>query len=117
MNGDRLKKLRLKKGLTQEELGNILGVKKASISSYEKGERTPTIEHLISLIQIFNVTSDYLLGIDYLVEIKDEQRPKYVPVTKEELKFINELKKDKMVYDILLDDPLRGANLIKNKIG
>ncbi len=117
MNGERLRKLRKSKGLTQEQLGNILGVKKASISSYEKEERTPTIEHLISMIQFFNVSSDYLLGSDFLIEIEDKERKKYIPITKEEIDFINELKKDKMVYNILLDDPIRGANLIKNKIG
>ena len=35
----------------------------------------------------------------------------------ERYKFIEELKKDKMVYDILFEDPKRGADLIKKKIG
>ncbi len=38
-------------------------------------------------------------------------------MTKEEVTFINELKKNKMLYDILLQDPKRGIDLLKTKIG
>ena len=41
----------------------------------------------------------------------------YVAMTKEEIVFIEELKKNKMVYDILLHDPKRGADLVKKEIG
>ena len=35
MTGERIKKLRKEKGLTQEQLGNLLGVKKSAIAKYE----------------------------------------------------------------------------------
>ena len=35
--GNRIKKMRLEKGLTQEELGELLGVKKAAVQKYENG--------------------------------------------------------------------------------
>ncbi|WP_199427066.1 helix-turn-helix domain-containing protein [Thermaerobacillus caldiproteolyticus] len=62
MLGDRLKKLRLEKKLTQEELGKRINVTKVSISGYENGNRTPDTETLQKLADFFNVTTDYLLG-------------------------------------------------------
>ena len=47
--GKRLKEARIKKGMSQEELGNILGVSKVSICGYEKGTRTPTMENFLDL--------------------------------------------------------------------
>ena len=38
-------------------------------------------------------------------------------MTNEEVRFIEELKKDKLVYNILFEDPKRGVDLIKKKIG
>lgn len=62
MLGDRLRRLRLEKKLTQEELGKKINVTKVSISGYEKGNRTPDTETLQKLADFFNVTTDYLLG-------------------------------------------------------
>lgn len=117
INGERLKKLRNKKGLTQAELGEMLGLGKSAICCYEKGTRSPSLETIMDLVNIFAVSSDYLLGIDKLIEINIGENKTYIPMTVEELKFIEELKKDKMVYDILFEDPKRGADLIKKKIG
>ena len=62
MRGDRLKKLRQEKKLTQEQLGKIIHVSKVSISGYESGDRTPDTENLSRLANYFEVTTDYLLG-------------------------------------------------------
>ncbi|KMY62993.1 transcriptional repressor of PBSX s [Geobacillus stearothermophilus] len=62
MLGDRLRKLRQEKKLTQEELGKKINVTKVSISGYENGNRTPDTETLQKLADFFNVTTDYLLG-------------------------------------------------------
>jgi repressor LexA len=117
INGSRLKKLRKNKGLTQEELGELIGLGKSAVCCYEKELRSPSSETIIDLVNIFAVSADYLLGIDELVEITFEDNKTYIPMTNEEIKFIEELKKDKMVYDILFEDPKRGADLIKKKIG
>ena len=49
--GERLKEARLKKGLTQSQLGELLEVSKVSICGYEKGTRTPTMEKFLALIR------------------------------------------------------------------
>lgn len=64
MFGDRLKELRNSKNLSQDDLGKILGVRKSSISNWETDKATPTYEILTKLAQYFNVTTDYLLGLN-----------------------------------------------------
>ena len=118
LNGSRLREVRKRKGLTQTELGELIGVGKSAICCYEKETRNPTLEAVIEMIHVFGVSADYLLGSDYLVKISNnEKETQFVQMTKEEIIFIDELKKNKMVYDILLQDPRRGAELIKKEIG
>ncbi|KEI75858.1 helix-turn-helix domain-containing protein [Clostridium botulinum] len=62
MFGDRLRELREEKQLTQEELGKLLNVSRQAVSSYEKGENEPTIDALVKIANIFNVSLDYLLS-------------------------------------------------------
>ena len=63
--GERIKQLRQSKGLTQEELGEYIGVKKAAITKYEKGNvknmKRSTIE---TLSKLFEVSPSYLMCLD-----------------------------------------------------
>ena len=63
MIGERLKDLRTKKELTQQQLGEKLGVSSMTISNYENEVRTPDSKFIVDAAEYFNVTSDYLLGI------------------------------------------------------
>ena len=58
---EKLKALRLENGLTQDELGEKLYLSRSSISSYEIGRNEPTIETIIAVSDLFNVTADELL--------------------------------------------------------
>lgn len=58
----RVKALRESKGLSQDALGKIIGVKRYSVYTYEKGRNYPDIPRLIALADYFDVTTDYLLG-------------------------------------------------------
>ena len=63
---ERLKQLRLEKGVKQEEVARIIGITKSAYSNYEQGIREPSFEILIKLCKYFDVTADYLLGLtDY----------------------------------------------------
>lgn len=64
--GEKVKKLRHEKDLTQQQLAKLLGVAVSAISSYESGNRYPSYEVLISLARIFHVSTDYLLGLEKL---------------------------------------------------
>lgn len=60
---DRLRLLRQERALTQQELGHILNLSKANISKFETGKLQPNLDHLITLVQYFDVPAEYLLGI------------------------------------------------------
>ncbi len=59
---ERLKELRLEKGLGQVELANALNVSKGIISLWENGLREPKLSNLITLAKFFEVSLDYLVG-------------------------------------------------------
>ena len=61
---NRIKTLRLKQKLKQEELSKIINVSQASLSGYESGRYEPDYKTLLNLAAFFNVTTDYLLGND-----------------------------------------------------
>ncbi|MCI8889250.1 MAG: helix-turn-helix transcriptional regulator [Hungatella sp.] len=58
----RIKQLRIEQEYTQKQLADKIGLTPKMISFYENGERVPPIDILLKLVQIFNVSSDYLLG-------------------------------------------------------
>lgn len=61
--GQRMKELRIEKRMTQEQLGKIIGVTKASISGYENGTREPDQASTKRLAKLFDVSTDYILGV------------------------------------------------------
>ena len=67
--GNTLKTLRLQNNFTQAQLAQRLGVTKSVISAYETGLRMPSYDVLISISQIFKVTTDYLLGLEKKQEL------------------------------------------------
>ncbi len=62
--GARLKMLRIKNNMTQAQLAKKLGLTKSVISAYETGLRLPSYDVLISIIRLFKVSADYMLGIE-----------------------------------------------------
>ena len=60
--GERLKDLRSKKGYTQKQVAEILKVGRATIAGYETKSIYPDYEKLIVLANLFNCSTDYLLG-------------------------------------------------------
>lgn len=59
---ERIRELRIERGLTQEEVGEIIGVKRYSVYSYEKGRACPEMRSLVALAEYFDVSMDYLAG-------------------------------------------------------
>ncbi len=59
---ERIKELRLARGMSQDALGKVVGVKKFSISGYENGKNFPEVPGLMGLADYFGVSTDYLLG-------------------------------------------------------
>ncbi len=113
--GKRLKETRKKANITQQQLGNMVGVTKVSICCYENGTRTPTLETLIDLADSLNVHLNYLLGVDALA-IDEDDKTNTVNIAKDEIELIKELRKHIKLYEKMLDDPKRVMDYFEQKI-
>ena len=59
---ERIKQLRKKKGISQSELAELIGVKNNTVSTWERGTRKPDFEALNLLSNYFEVSFEYILG-------------------------------------------------------
>ena len=75
MLGTRIKDLRKEFGLSQVELAMRMEVTKQTISNWENENIQPSIDMLVSLAIVFNVTTDYLLGLDDVPRLSIEGLP------------------------------------------
>ena len=65
----RLKTLRLERDLTQKALGKIVGVSTVAVQCWERGEKKPSMDAIISLSKALKVSVDSLLGLS--IEMQD----------------------------------------------
>lgn len=92
---NRIKELRLKKGISQRQLAKEIGISEQSISKYEHNKRNPKIDKLQKLANYFGVSVSYLQGVN---EIPND----LVFSTKQEaIAFIHEIMK---AQNIKLED-------------
>ena len=113
--GARLRDLRLTNNMTQSVLGKLINVTKVSICCYEKGTRLPSLETLVDLSEVFKVSVDYLLGSDALI-VSDNNSSYGAKMASEEIAFIKEIRKYNSLYNQLISDPKRFAELIDKKL-
>ena len=73
---EKLQELRKQKGLTQEELAQVLFVSRTAVSKWESGRGYPNIESLKAMSKIFKVTVDELLSGEELLTISQEDNKK-----------------------------------------
>ena len=62
MIGKVIKELRLEQGLSQAQLGKLIGVSQKAIDYWEREINEPKASYIIKLADYFNVSTDYLLG-------------------------------------------------------
>lgn len=60
----RLRELRTERKLSMKQLSQKIDTTDATISNWENGVNEPKISYLIRLAKFFNVSSDYLLGLE-----------------------------------------------------
>ena len=65
---ERIHELRMRQGYTQVSLAKKLGVSKQAVSNWENGNIQPSIDMLIRIADLFSVTTDYLLGREYVLQ-------------------------------------------------
>ncbi len=102
--GYRLRELRRSRSWSQTDLGNKLGVSKVSVSGYEKGTRVPSMDILLMIIKLFDVSADYMLGRDLnLVMEEDENEP--FSISNKDVEIIKEIKKNPKLYNTIAVNP------------
>ena len=62
--GDKLREARKNKGYTQEQIAHLLGIAKSTYTGYEKGVREPDVFKIKRLVEVLDVDSSWLLGVD-----------------------------------------------------
>ena len=112
--GKRIKLLRIQKRLSQEELGNYLGVTKVSICGYKKEKRVPNADNLEKLANFFGVSIDYLYGRDNYVVCESDNSILFF--SDEDIKIIETIKQFPEIYNLASLNPLRLCNFIDRKI-
>ncbi len=87
---NRLKQLRLERGLLQSDIAKVIKKSERIVGFYETGERDMNTETLSILADFFNVSIDYLLGKTNIKNIEDEFKFAYHKeiegLTEEEIK-------------------------------
>lgn len=100
--GDRLKSLRQKAGMTQQQVAFAIGKSKGNVSGYENGSFEPSANTIIKLSECFNISTDYLLlGEDECASTNN-------PLTEGEEEIMN------LVHPLAERDKIRVAGVIEN---
>lgn len=107
MNADNLKAARKKSGKTQKEIADIIGVGQSTYKNYECGIREPNGDTIVALANIFNVTTDYLLG-------RPGAAPPENPI--DQIPTVDEMERDLFREWLTLDKSARTAflNVLRN---
>ena len=66
--GEKIQKLRKQQGLSQEALAEKVTVTRQTISKWELGQSLPDLDFIAQLSEIFNVSSDYLIKDEMVVQ-------------------------------------------------
>ena len=103
ITAERIKQLRKKKGISQSELAELIGVKTNTVSTWERGTRKPDFEALNLLSNYFEVSFEYIIGSS------DKEEARVVP-TQDEL--------DELALSALADelyDHVKKYSMLSNK--
>ncbi len=114
---DRLKLLRKEKRLTQVKLGEMLNYGYTAIANYESGRNQPSIPDLKKIASIFNVSMDYLLGVNDIRHpyVIDDETAKFNEFRRYYAMLNEESKEDLMLYmQFLVDrqDRVKGHKIV-----
>ncbi len=68
----RLREVRENRRKTQQDMAKMLGISSVGYGGWERGDAEPSISNLVKLCQFFDVSADWLIGLD---KAKPEQKP------------------------------------------
>lgn len=114
--GTILKQLREEKGITQQQLSELLHVGRPTVAGYETKGKEPDFDKIVWLAEYFDVTVDYLLG-----KTKERKQAKKSTPNSDELEILKRkfvkygiIKEDEDLTSEQLDDYLKKLSTIIN---
>lgn len=75
--GEKLKKARIKKGLSQQEFGNLINCSHSTIGSYERGRLNISTKKLIKISEILEVPITYFIKEEEKIKQQENNKEKY----------------------------------------
>ena len=117
--GEKIKQLRKSSGLTQQQLGEKIGVSAISIRKYESGDRIPSTTTLKVIADIFNVSLEELRSIKPLSNQEQTYINTKTNTTTHDLAYRKTMKdiSDSEAYDALMKLQCYAYNRSKNYVG
>ncbi len=107
----RLKELRKEHNMTQEQLAKKINKTRSTIAGYETERKEPDFDTLVTLASIFNISTDYLLGLTDSKERYSTSDTIIIPVVSETLNHQNILVKENICgYSALLSNETGEGN-------
>ena len=85
-----LRKLRLSKGISQQQLADVIGTTQQSINKYENHSTEPDIDTLVKLADYFEISIDYLVGH---TSSKNASPMEELTLTHKEIVFLKDFRK------------------------
>ena len=118
MIGKRIRELRVNQGLTLKKLGEMLNLGESTISMYENGNRSPDYNTILRMSEIFEVTTDHLLGkTDDIISVSNifPLKTKAVPLLGEIVAGQPRYAEEQYEYYIEIDDVIKADFCLKVK--
>ena len=100
LSGTRIKKKRTEMGLSQEQLGDLIGVSKVAVWGYENGTKTPKVDNFLKLVDVLNLTPDELLERDVNVVCEGVDTYSF-KLSKKEVELIKKIRKNESIRNKL----------------
>lgn len=94
---ERLKECRVRRGLQQDELARLLKTNASTMSRIENGKKQPDPEMIIMIAELFNVSTDYLLG---LVDDPHVTHDEYMNEMMEKYKFVGTVFSEEILKEL-----------------
>ena len=105
----RIKQLRAEKNLSLREVGEGMDLSPAILHYYETGQKKPSFQTIMKLAKFYNVSVDYLLGMDYVEENRSEL------YLKEET-LLKMIRRSPIITNFIFKDPRTNINIIEEFI-
>jgi len=103
--GERLRQIRKKHGYTQQNVADVIGVDRTTYTVYEIGPSTPSVSTLYKLSRLYNVSVDYLMGVENEKHYHETvQTLNSTPLYQEEVPKLDKQEKLMLMFFRILDN-------------